>query len=151
MVNKFAKKDVGGLIQVVHRRDLKNEPTWVDVLINDVPLDNSLMWEYESAELFADRASAEDNRMDHQTMVNHRDNVRGLMMSSSGESKSVDSGEGKFVRRRKVRKANKKYPTKPRVNESEKSYKKNKEVQKDEDDLWRSSEEEIEDQRIHGW
>ena len=148
MSSSFAKKDVGGMIQVVHRRDLTKQPTWADVLINDVPLGNSLMWEYESAELNADRANAEANRTDHQTMVNHRDNATGLMVSS-GESadQSVDYGEGKFVRRRKVRKANKKYPTKPRENESEKSDKKNKVVQKDEEDLWRSSEEEVECQK----
>ena len=138
MINGYTLKKVDGKTHIVHERDLGESSTWVDHVINGVPLKETLEWGYGMKEIELGQREAEKNHQGGEIIVNERNVCEDVIMSETSVQHSEGKGEGKFFRKRKVRKINKNYETKPK--EKEKDAKNvNKVTKLDEDNKWRES------------
>lgn len=132
----FMKKEVNGRDHIVHSRDLGEESSWVDHVINGVLLNDSLVWEYMAARVQVEHEQAVKKYEDNHIVVNERNVDSNIMESESCGQHFDEKGGGKFFRKRTIPKTRKERKTKPKEKEIKKD---DKVVQFNGDNKWRAS------------
>lgn len=127
--------EIWGRPEVVHKREINENSTWADRVINGVFLDDTCYWDDEIKNISFLRQFSAQEEDQEPIIVNGRDFDSDISVSESGHSHD-EKGEGKFYRKRKVNKPTKNFPTKPKT----KIVKKDKVTDQEQYEEWRSTE-----------
>ena len=105
-------KGKGGLV-TVHKRNIDETSSWASRVINGVRLDDSSFWNLQLAQIKSIReTTASSFKEVTPTFINYQDTPTSIMISEN--SHKEEKGEGKFYRKRKIRRSGKNFPTKPK-------------------------------------